>query len=285
MIRLLTQSAVLLNCSAPLSIRNPPAKQGMREKSYCKWHSTQKEFPFKSIYLTAAAILNATEPPVPPSVRYNGNPLAPRANPYLYEWRFPSSFVLPDPHFLFCFLVKKSHVLIGRSNWLSESIRLISIASQDDSEQSTLIRLPEKKGSIYGDSFFILGLGGLFLGAEWLVRGSSSAAFRFGISPLVVGLTVVAFGTSSPELGVSLGAALSGKGDISLGNVIGSNIANIALILGVAALIRPIRIHRRIIRHEIPIMLAITLVLLFFLLDQQLNRWEDFCCASVWWSI
>jgi len=122
-------------------------------------------------------------------------------------------------------------------------------------------------------SFFI-GLVFLYLGAEWLVRGSSAAALRLGISPLVVGLTVVAFGTSSPELGVSLQAALNNRGDISLGNVIGSNICNIALILGLAAIFRPLAIHRKIIHREIPFMLIVSLLLIFFLRDKTLVRWE-----------
>ncbi len=121
---------------------------------------------------------------------------------------------------------------------------------------------------------FVFGLGFLYLGAEWLVRGSSAAALRLGISPLVVGLTVVAFGTSSPELGVSLQAALDYKGDISLGNVIGSNICNIGLILGLAAIFRPLAIHRKIIHREIPFLLFVSLLLIFFLRDHTVARWE-----------
>ena len=101
----------------------------------------------------------------------------------------------------------------------------------------------------------------LFVGAEGLIRGSSSLALHVGITPLVVGLTVVAFGTSSPELVVCLKAALEGNGDISLGNVIGSNIANIALVLGTAALIRPMKVQAHVVRREIPIMIVISLLL------------------------
>ena len=111
----------------------------------------------------------------------------------------------------------------------------------------------------------------LFIGAEGLIRGSSNLAIKIGITPLVVGLTVVAFGTSTPELVVSLKAALLGNSSISLGNVVGSNIANIALILGVAALIKPLDVHAKVIMREIPIMIGISLLLLLLLLDGELG--------------
>ena len=87
--------------------------------------------------------------------------------------------------------------------------------------------------------FFIFGLAALTLGAELMVRGAARLALTFGISPLVVGLTIVAFGTSAPEMAVSVGAALNGTGDLAIGNIVGSNIANILLILGLCALIVP----------------------------------------------
>ena len=111
----------------------------------------------------------------------------------------------------------------------------------------------------------------LFIGAEGLIRGSSNLAIKIGITPLVVGLTVVAFGTSMPELVVSLKAALLGNSSISLGNVVGSNIANIALILGVAALIRPLDVHAKVIMREIPIMIGISILLLLLLIDGELG--------------
>lgn len=101
----------------------------------------------------------------------------------------------------------------------------------------------------------------LYLGAETLVRGASNIALRFGVGPLVVGLTVVAFGTSSPELAVSLKEALAGAGDIAVGNVVGSNVCNIALILGLSALIRPITIQAQPIRLDVPILVACSLLL------------------------
>lgn len=122
--------------------------------------------------------------------------------------------------------------------------------------------------------FLSLGIILLFVGAEGLIRGSSNLAIKIGITPLVVGLTVVAFGTSAPELVVSLSAALKGNSTISLGNVIGSNIANIALILGVAALIRPLDVHAKVIIREIPIMIGISVLLFFLLLDGKIDFFD-----------
>lgn len=120
--------------------------------------------------------------------------------------------------------------------------------------------------------FLILGLGALSLGADWLVRGASSLAGRLGISPLVVGLTVVAFGTSAPELAVSTKAALSGQGALSLGNVVGSNIFNVLFILGLSALIVPLRVSLQVIRSEVPIMIFVSVVVLLFCLTGELTR-------------
>jgi cation:H+ antiporter len=120
-------------------------------------------------------------------------------------------------------------------------------------------------------------IGGLVImlvGAEGLVRGASALALKVGISPLVVGLTVVAFGTSSPELVVSVGSALEGNSDIAIGNVIGSNISNIALILGITALINPIKVNVQVIKREIPIMIAVTLIFLLMFLNLSLSRLE-----------
>lgn len=119
--------------------------------------------------------------------------------------------------------------------------------------------------------YIVGGLIMLFVGAEGLIRGSSNLAIKIGITPLVVGLTVVAFGTSTPELVVSLKAALLGNSSISLGNVVGSNIANIALILGVAALIKPLDVHAKVIMREIPIMIGLSLLLILFLIDGEIS--------------
>jgi cation:H+ antiporter len=118
---------------------------------------------------------------------------------------------------------------------------------------------------------FFAGLAGLIVGAELLVRGASKLALRFSISPLVVGLTIVAFGTGSPELAVSVGAVLDGKTDIAIGNVVGSNIFNVLLILGVSAVITPLLVHVQLIRQEVPIMIGVSLLLLALSLDGRLG--------------
>jgi cation:H+ antiporter len=107
----------------------------------------------------------------------------------------------------------------------------------------------------------LAGLAGLIIGAELLVRGASKLALSFGISPLVVGLTVVAFGTSAPEMAVATGAVLNGQVDLALGNVIGSNIFNVLFILGLSALITPLVVNVQLIRQEVPIMIGASLLL------------------------
>jgi cation:H+ antiporter len=111
----------------------------------------------------------------------------------------------------------------------------------------------------------------LYFGAEGLVRGSASVALRTGLSALVVGLTIVAFGTSSPELVVSFMAGLEGNADIAIGNVIGSNICNIALIIGVAAMIRPIEVKLQLIKFDLLVMIAVSLVLLAIMYDGTID--------------
>ncbi len=122
--------------------------------------------------------------------------------------------------------------------------------------------------------FFLLGLVALIVGAEVLVRGASRLALSFGISPLVVGLTIVAFGTSSPELAVSVQSAFEGKTDLAVANVVGSNIVNVLFILGLSALITPLIVDRQIIRQEVPIMIGASLLLLAFTLDGGITRLE-----------
>lgn len=116
------------------------------------------------------------------------------------------------------------------------------------------------------------GLAGLFFGGEWLVKGSSRLARSFGISALIIGLTIVAIGTSTPELIVSVDAALRGSSDISVGNIIGSNIANIGLILGIAGLISPMVVKTSLVRREIPIMVGVTLLLLLLVGDGTISQ-------------
>lgn len=119
-----------------------------------------------------------------------------------------------------------------------------------------------------------IGLGSLFLGGNWLVEAASKIARTLGLPPLVIGLTVVAFGTSAPELIVSVRAALSGASGLALGNVIGSNIANIGLILGLTGLVLPITVKAILVRREIPIMIGVTLLGYLLLADQLIGRFD-----------
>ncbi len=114
-------------------------------------------------------------------------------------------------------------------------------------------------------SLLLLAAGAVLLvkGADYLVDGGTGIALKSGVSELVVGLTIVAFGTSAPELTVSLTAAIRGSGDMCFGNVVGSNIANIALILGVTAMLSPIAINRNLIKWELPFMLIISAITLY----------------------
>jgi cation:H+ antiporter len=121
---------------------------------------------------------------------------------------------------------------------------------------------------------FVGGLVLLVLGANALVRGASKLALSFGISPLVVGLTIVAFGTSAPEVAVSVGAVLDGRTDIAVGNVVGSNIFNVLFILGISALITPLVVNIQLIRQEVPIMLGASLLLLALGLDGRLSMFD-----------
>jgi cation:H+ antiporter len=122
---------------------------------------------------------------------------------------------------------------------------------------------------------FVLGLTTLVAGAELLVRGASRLAGSMGISPLVVGLTVVAFGTSAPEIAVSVNAALSGNTDLAVGNVVGSNIFNVLFILGLSALIAPLVVNAQIIRQEIPILIGACLLLFVISSDDQIAYAES----------
>lgn len=114
----------------------------------------------------------------------------------------------------------------------------------------------------------------LYAGAELLVRGGAALALRVGISPLVVGLTIISFGTSAPELVVSLKAALDHDSAIALGNVIGSNIANLALVLGLSATIRPLRVEHQVVRQDMPILLIATLAIVGVLWNGQVSQME-----------
>lgn len=137
---------------------------------------------------------------------------------------------------------------------------------------------------------FVGGLGLLVAGAEWLVRGASALAGAIGLSPLVIGLTVVAFGTSAPELAVSLGAALAGESDLALGNVVGSNIANVLLILGASAAIVPLVVAKQVVRREVPVMIGVSCAVVLMSLDGAIGRVDGTLLVSglaayVWRSI
>lgn len=136
----------------------------------------------------------------------------------------------------------------------------------------------------------LIGLVVLVGGGELLVRGASRLAAAWKVSPLVIGLTVVAFGTSAPELAVSVQAAWAGSGDLALGNVVGSNIFNVLFILGVSALIAPLTVSSRLVRLDVPLMIIVSLLVLGVGLDGRINRLEGLAlvlgiCAYTWWCI
>lgn len=118
------------------------------------------------------------------------------------------------------------------------------------------------------------GLAVLVLGAEMLVRGGSSLAARLGVSSLVIGLTIVAFGTSAPELAVSMKAVFAGQSDITIGNVVGSNIFNVLFILGISALITPLVISQQLVRIDVPVMIGVSVVFFWMSADGNLSQLE-----------
>ncbi len=136
--------------------------------------------------------------------------------------------------------------------------------------------------------FFFFGLGLLVLGAEWLVRGAARLASAAGVSSLVIGLTVVAFGTSSPELAVSVKAAWLGQADMAVGNVVGSNIFNVLFILGVSAAIAPLLVAQDLVRRDVPLTILMSVVVLALAWDEKIGRLDGivlFACLvayTVW---
>ena len=121
---------------------------------------------------------------------------------------------------------------------------------------------------------FVGGVGVLYFGAEWLVRGSARLAASLGVSPIVVGLTVVSMGTSAPELVISVVASLGGNPDLAIGNVMGSNLANVGLVLGISAILRPLHVSTQVVTREVAVMIFITMALLPLIWDNQLVRFE-----------
>ncbi len=122
--------------------------------------------------------------------------------------------------------------------------------------------------------FLILGLILLVGGAEYLVRGASRLASAAGVSSLVVGLTVVAFGTSSPELAVSVASAFKGQADLAMGNVVGSNIFNVLFILGLSAVIIPLVVAQQLVRFDVPVMVGVSVLMFLLGLDGNISRWD-----------
>jgi cation:H+ antiporter len=125
------------------------------------------------------------------------------------------------------------------------------------------------------------GLALLIAGGEWLVRGASRLAAALGVSPLVIGLSVVAFGTSAPELAVSTLSAFKGQPDIAVGNVVGSNIVNILLILGLSAVVAPLTIHFRLIKFEVPFMIFVSVLFLGLCYDGRLSRMDGLVLVAI----
>ena len=118
------------------------------------------------------------------------------------------------------------------------------------------------------------GVGVIFFGAEWLVRGAARLATRLGVHPVVLGLTIVSLGTSAPELVVAVVASAQGASGLALGNVMGSNLANVGLILAVSAMIRPLEVSGRVVTREVPIMLLITFLIYPVLMNSHVSRIE-----------
>ena len=133
----------------------------------------------------------------------------------------------------------------------------------------------------YDVLLFVGGVGVLYFGAEWLVRGSSRLAASLGVSPIVVGLTVVSMGTSAPELVISLVASLRGNPDLAVGNVMGSNLANVGLVLGISAILRPLRVSTKIVTREVAVMIFITAALLPLIWDSHIGRIEGFVLVGM----
>jgi len=134
------------------------------------------------------------------------------------------------------------------------------------------------------------GLALLVIGGELLVRGASALAAMLRISPLVIGLTVVAFGTSAPELAVSVQAVYAGSGELAVGNLVGSNIANVLLILGLSALVAPLAVSSQLIRFDVPLVIGASVLLLLLGLDGEIGAWEgvllsNLLVAYIHWSL
>lgn len=129
----------------------------------------------------------------------------------------------------------------------------------------------------------IAGVALLYFGAEYLIKGGVSIAKKLGVSPLLIGLTLVAFGTSAPELVVSIQAALSNKGDIAVGNVVGSNVCNVALILGLCALLKPIATNEKLFKLDMPLLMGASILFagFYFADGRGINFWQGAVMFSI----
>ena len=125
------------------------------------------------------------------------------------------------------------------------------------------------------------GIGALYFGAEWLIHGAANLASRFGVSPIVVGLTVVSIGTSAPELAVCLLAVAGDQPDLAVGNVLGSNLANLGLVLGLTALMNPLKVAARVVQREVPIMIGLTILLILPILDLEVSRGDGLVLVAL----
>ncbi len=130
-------------------------------------------------------------------------------------------------------------------------------------------------------AFFVAGLVGLIYGARYLINGASRLATSFGIPPLVIGLTIVAFGTSAPELAAALQASFTGRPELAIGNVIGSNIFNVLFVLGSAAIIAPIAVNSQVVKRDVPIMIGIALLMWVLALDNMFGRFDGILFVSL----
>lgn len=120
-----------------------------------------------------------------------------------------------------------------------------------------------------------------YFGANWLIKGSSAIALRSGISPLVVGLIIVAFGSSAPALAVSMSAATINQGNMAIGNIIGSSLFNICIILGISSIISPLRVKLQLLKIDIPILSAVTILFFVLFHDRHISRFEGFICLAL----
>lgn len=139
-------------------------------------------------------------------------------------------------------------------------------------------------------ALLIVGLVLLVLGADWLVKGASRLALSFGISALIVGLTVVAYGTSAPELSVSVMSSLQGKSEMAIGNIVGSNIFNVLFILGLSAMVAPLIVNKQLIRLDVPVMIVASILMLVMCLDGVISHLDGICLFAgaifyTWWLI